>query len=54
MYLKINIFIIRFYNLIHHLTIWQRADDNGRVDHHAREQVYFTAPGPASVLLPEV
>ena len=55
MYLKINIFIIRFYNnLIHHLTIWQRAYDAGRDRGHGRGQVHFTGARCAPVLFGQI
>lgn len=34
---------------IHHLTLWQRVDDPGRIGSDGRRQVYFHAAGRAPV-----
>ena len=40
--------------LIHHLTLWQRADDTGRIGSNGRRQVYLYAAGRSAVPLGEV
>lgn len=54
MYFKINIFIIRFYNLIHHLTIWQRSDVGGRAGGHGWGKMPLADPGRASLPVQEI
>ena len=40
--------------LIHHLTLWQRADEPRRAGRHGRQQVHFAAAGCATVPLGQV
>lgn len=40
--------------LIHHLTLWQRVDDLGRISSDGRGQVYLHAAGCASHPLGQV
>ena len=39
---------------IHHLTLWQRVDDPGRIGSNGRRQVYLHAAGRASIPLGQV
>ena len=51
---KRNSLIVAAIFLIHHLTLWQRADDTGRIGSDGRRQVYLHAAGRAPVLIGEV